>query len=56
MKDKVIVEGIIKADVLYKTTDEEKYLSNIKAEIPFSSMIDIFGANEGYESYSKRLI
>lgn len=53
VKDKVIIEGIIKADVLYKTTDEDKYLSNVKAEIPFSSAIDIFGANENMKSIVK---
>lgn len=41
VKDRVIVEGIIKASILYKTTDEEKYLSSVKAEIPFSAAIDI---------------
>ncbi|MDO5517517.1 MAG: DUF3794 domain-containing protein, partial [Clostridium sp.] len=46
-QDKVIVEGIIKADILYKTSDEDKYLSVIKSEIPFSTMIDIAGAKEG---------
>ena len=44
--DKVIVEGIINADILYKTSDDERYLSAIKTEIPFSSMIDIAGAKE----------
>ncbi|WP_294154409.1 SPOCS domain-containing protein [uncultured Clostridium sp.] len=47
MTDKIVVEGIIKADILYKTTDEEKYMSDIKAEIPFSTALDISGAVEG---------
>ena len=49
-QDKVIVEGIIKADILYKTTDEEKYLSDIKAEVPFSSIIDIAGTKDGMKA------
>ena len=53
MKDRVAIEGIIKADVLYKTNDEEKYLANVKAEIPFSAIIDIFGATEGMKSIVK---
>ena len=53
LKDRVVVEGILKADVLYKTTDDEKYLSSVKAEIPFSAMIDIFGANENMKSIVK---
>jgi len=53
MKDRVVVEGIIKADILYKTTDDEKYLSSVKAEIPFSAAIDIFGATENMKSIVK---
>lgn len=53
IKDRVVIEGIIKAEVLYKTTDDEKYLSNVKAEIPFSAMIDIFGADENMKSIVK---
>ena len=53
MKDRVVVEGIVKADVLYKTTDDEKYLASVKAEIPFSAMIDIFGADENMKSIVK---
>lgn len=53
VKDRVIVEGIIKASILYKTTDEEKYLSSVKAEIPFSAAIDIAGADENMKSIIK---
>lgn len=49
-QDKVIIEGIIKADILYKTTDEEKYLSDIKAEIPFSSIVDVVGTKDGMKA------
>lgn len=48
--DKVIIEGIIKADILYKTTDDEEYLSDIKGEIPFTSALDISGAKEGMKA------
>ena len=53
MKDRVVIEGIVKADVLYETTNDEKYLANVKAEIPFSAMIDMFGVNEGMKSIVK---
>ena len=53
VKDRIIVEGILKANILYKTTDEERYLANIKAEIPFSAAIDIFGADESMKSIVK---
>ncbi|MFR1927032.1 MAG: DUF3794 domain-containing protein [Clostridium paraputrificum] len=48
-KDRVEVEGIIKADILYKN-EEDKYLSDIKAEIPFTTMIDILGSDTGMKS------
>jgi LysM repeat protein len=53
MNDRVVIEGIIKTDILYKTTDEDKYLANVKAEIPFTAMIDILGANENMKSIVK---
>ncbi len=53
VKDRIVVEGIIKADVLYKTNDEERYLASIKAEIPFSAAIDIFGADENMKCIAK---
>lgn len=56
MTDKIIAEGIIKADILYKTTDEEKYMSDIKAEIPFSTSLDISGAEEGMKAIVRATI
>lgn len=50
MSDKVLVEGIIKVDILYKTTDEDKYLANVKSEMPFSSIVDVNGASEGMKA------
>ncbi len=50
MKDRVIVEGIVKVDIIYKTNDEDKYLANIKCEIPFSSAVDISGADENMKA------
>lgn len=52
-KDRVEVEGVIKIDILYKTTDDNKYLSDIKAEIPFTTAVDISGAQEGMKSIVK---
>lgn len=46
MNDKVMVEGIIKVDILYNTSDENKYLADVKSEIPFSAMVDVNGANQ----------
>lgn len=53
LKDRIVIEGIIKADVLYRTSEEDKYVANAKAEMPFSSMIDISGADENMKSIVK---
>lgn len=43
--DKVIVEGIIKTDLLYKTNNEDKCMADIKSEIPFSASVDVSGTD-----------
>ena len=50
MTDKVIVEGVIKTDILYKVVNDEKGISDIKSEIPFSTVLDISGAAEGMKA------
>ena len=55
-KDRVEIEGIIKAGILYKTSDSDKYLANTQGEIPFSAMIEITGANEGMDVIVKSTI
>ncbi|SFC33738.1 DUF3794 and LysM peptidoglycan-binding domain-containing protein [Clostridium uliginosum] len=48
--DKVIVDGILKVDILYKTSDQDKYVASVKSEIPFTSIVDIFGARDGMKA------
>ncbi|MBW6408920.1 DUF3794 and LysM peptidoglycan-binding domain-containing protein [Clostridium weizhouense] len=48
--DKVIVDGILKVDVLYKTNDSDKYVENVKSEIPFTAIIEAPGAKEGMKA------
>lgn len=43
VEDKVIIDGVLNADVLYKTVDEEKYVYTVSEEIPFSCAVDIPG-------------
>ncbi|WP_244833712.1 SPOCS domain-containing protein [Clostridium sp. BJN0001] len=56
LSDKVIVEGIINAEVFYKTDDEENPVSSIKAEIPFSSAVSIPGATDEMHAILKTYI
>ena len=41
----MIVEGIIKTDLLYKTNNEDKCMADIKSEIPFSASVDVSGTD-----------
>lgn len=43
VEDKVIVDGVLNVDVLYRTTDEEKYVYTVNEEIPFSCTVEIPG-------------
>lgn len=44
MDDKVMIEGLLKVDVLFTTNDEKDYMSSISDEIPFSIALDLKGA------------
>lgn len=39
--NKVVVDGIVKVDVLYKTSDNENLIGKTDAEIPFTVSVDI---------------
>jgi LysM repeat protein len=41
VEDKIVVEGIIKVDVLYKTDNEEANVSMVNEELPFSTAVEI---------------
>jgi LysM repeat protein len=43
VEDKVIVDGVLKAVVIYNTVDDEKYIATVKDEIPFTCTIDVPG-------------
>lgn len=53
VEDKVLVEGIVKVDVLFKADDEEKPISKISEELPFSSTVEISGAKIDMQSFAK---
>lgn len=41
--NKVSVEGVVKANVIYKTTNEEKGYAQVEGEIPFTVVLDMAG-------------
>lgn len=44
VEDKVIVEGLLNVDIIYKTDDKEKYICKVSEDIPFSCVVEIPGA------------
>jgi LysM repeat protein len=43
VEDKVIIDGVLNVDVLYRTVEEDKYVYTVNEEIPFSCAIEIPG-------------
>lgn len=44
VEDKVVIEGLLNVNILYKTDNEDRYVSTMKEDIPFTCSIDIPGA------------
>ncbi|OFI06176.1 LysM domain/BON superfamily protein [Clostridium acetireducens DSM 10703] len=53
VEDKVIVDGILNVNVIYKTEDEEKYIYNVNNEIAFNCSVDIPGCKIDMQSVAK---
>lgn len=51
--DKVVSDGIVKVDVLYKTQDEDKLIAHKQEEIVFKSSIDVIGSKSGMKPIVK---
>jgi LysM repeat protein len=63
VEDKVIVEGLLNVEVLYRTNEEEKAVFVIKDEIPFTTSVEVPGtkidmqcmANAGLENIESQI-
>lgn len=53
VEDKVVIDGIMNVNVMYKTSDNDKYICTAREEIPFTSGIDIPGAKINMNCVSK---
>ena len=53
VEDKVIVEGVLNVDVMYKTRDENNYIGSVSEEIPFSCPVDLPGCKIQMQSIGK---
>lgn len=43
VEDKVVIDGIVKVDVIYETSDEDRYIGAVSEELPFSYGVEIAG-------------
>lgn len=53
VEDKVIVDGIVNVDVLYKTSSEETNFDRVVEELPFTTNIQVDGAKIDMQSIAK---
>ncbi|EKO1913483.1 DUF3794 domain-containing protein [Clostridium botulinum] len=53
VEDKVVVEGVLNAEVMYKTTEDEKYIYTLKEDMPFSCAVDIPGTKIDMQCMTK---
>jgi hypothetical protein len=53
VEDKVVVDGVVKVDVLYNSLDEEKNLGKVAEEMPFSCSLDIPGSKIDMQCMAK---
>ncbi|NLM36014.1 MAG: DUF3794 domain-containing protein [Clostridiales bacterium] len=53
VEDKVMIDGIVKVDILFSTNSEEEEFSTISEELPFSCSVDIEGSKIDMECMAK---
>lgn len=53
VEDKVVMEGLLNVNVLYKTSDEDRYVATLNEEIPFNCNVDVAGAKIDMECIVK---
>ncbi|MCR4945115.1 MAG: DUF3794 domain-containing protein, partial [Clostridium sp.] len=54
--DKIMVEGIIKADVIYKGDENETVYSHVSSDIPFTTVLDMIGAKENMKAVVRAVL
>ena len=53
VEDKVIIEGVLNSDVIYKTKDENNYICAVSRQIPFTCPVEISGCKIHMNSTAK---
>lgn len=56
LDDKITVEGVIKAGVIYKTNNEDNLYGYVVGDIPFTVVLDMLGAKENMKAVIKSVL
>ncbi|RXI41069.1 peptidase M23 [Clostridium tetani] len=56
VEDKVIIDGVLNVNVLYKTANEDNYIECVSEEVPFSCTVDVPGAKIQMRSLAKCIL
>ena len=56
LEDKVALEGVLNINVLYKTADEDRYVSSVNEEIPFACNVEIPGSKIDMQCFAKVVV
>jgi LysM repeat protein len=56
VENKVVIDGIVNVNVIYKTADTENNVANMKSEIPFTTTVDIQDIKDNMKSVVKAWI
>lgn len=53
VENKVVVEGILNVDIVYRSSDEDKYVSKVSDQLPFSCSVDVPGSKIDMQCVAK---
>lgn len=56
VEDKVVVDGLLNVNVLYKTADDDKNIYSLSEEFPFSNSIDVQGTKIDMQGIARILM
>lgn len=53
VEDKIIIEGLLKVEILYRTNEEDKCVHVVRDELPFTAAVEIPGAKINMQCVAK---
>lgn len=56
LENKVVIDGVLKVEIMYKTSDEKEFVSTKSEEIPFTTAVEIPGCKIDMQCFCKAFI